>query len=214
MSATAAGITPDQDKRADAAIATMVTAATGGVNSSAADDSGTEHGERARSAREVMQVMKKPDVDPAALLIAIIAVAVTPLITPGPWDKLNTAVALIVLIVLWAYTVGGHRRDSLESFVECSAIGLVMGLIFAISIAWPIQFFWTWTGKTNDKPNFVAADYSTWSGLALGLVVATVLAIFLRKKSASPKRRALPNTERSEPLDKGSQSTYDGRSPQ
>ena len=214
MSTTAAGITPDQDKRTDAAIATMVTSAAGGVNSPAADDSGTEYGERARSAREVMQVMKKPDVDPAALLIAIIAVAVTPLTTPGPWDKLNTAVALIVLIVLWAYTIGSHRHDSMESFVECSAIGLVMGLIFAISIAWPIQFFWTWTGKTNDNPDFVAADYSTWSGLALGLVIATVLATFLWKKSASAMRRALPNTERSEPLDRGRQPTRDGRSRQ
>ena len=134
-----------------------------------------------------MHVMKKPEVDPAALLIAIIAVAVTPLTTSGPWDKLNTAVALIVLIVLWAYTIGSHRRDSLESFIEFYAISLVMGLIFAISIAWPIQFFWTWTGKTNDEPDFVAADYSTWSGLALGLVIATVLAIFLWKKSASAK---------------------------
>jgi hypothetical protein len=134
-------------------------------------------------------------VDPAALLIAIIAVAVTPLTQPGPWDKMNTAVALIVLIVLWAYTIGSHRRDPLESFVECSAIGLVMGLTFAISIAWPIQFFWTWTGKPNDGPDFVAADYSTWSGLALGLVIATGLAIFLRKKSASAKRSTLPTAE-------------------
>lgn len=156
------------------------------MNSSAADDSGTEHGER---------VTKRPDVDPAALLIAIIAVAVTPLTQPGPWDKMNTAVALIVLIVLWAYTIGSHRRDPLESFVECSAIGLVMGLTFAISIAWPIQFFWTWTGKPNDGPDFVAADYSTWSGLVLGLVIATGLAIFLRKKSASAKRSTLPTAE-------------------
>ena len=213
MSTTTAGTTLDQDKRADAAIATMVTAATGEVNSSAADDSGTEHGERTRSTREVMQVTKKSDVDPAALLIAIIAVAVTPLTTPGPWDKLNTAVALIVLIVLWAYTIGSHRRDSLESFGECSAIGLVMGLIFAISIAWPIQFFWTWAGKTNDKPDFVAADYSTWSGLALGLVTATVLTIFLWKKPRAPKG-TLCSIPRSEPLDKGSQSTCDGRSRQ
>ena len=189
MSTTANGTTSDQDSRADAARAAMVTA-TGGANSPAADDSGTEHVGRARSAGEVMHVMKKPEVDPAALLIAIIAVAVTPLTRPGPWDKLNTAVALIVLIVLWAYTIGSHRRDSLESFVECSAISLVMGLIFAISIAWPIQFFWTWTGKTNDEPDFVAADYSTWSGLALGLVIATVLAIFLWKKSASAERRS------------------------
>jgi hypothetical protein len=39
MSTTSAGTTSDEAKRADAAIAAMAMAATGGVNSSAADDS-------------------------------------------------------------------------------------------------------------------------------------------------------------------------------
>jgi hypothetical protein len=41
-------------------------------------------------------------VDPAALLIAIIPVAASPLLEAGAWDRLNTVVALVVLIVLWA----------------------------------------------------------------------------------------------------------------
>lgn len=149
--------------------------------------------------RRETQAVKKPDVDPAALLIAIIAVAISPLTTIGPWDRMNTVVALVVLIVLWAYTIGGHRRDSLGSFVECAAIGLVVGLIFAILMAWPIQFFWTGIGKSNKDPRFVAADDSTWSGLLLGLVVAIVLTIFLWKKHVAAKERTVPRAERSAP---------------
>lgn len=143
--------------------------------------------------------MKKPDVDPAALLIAIISVAVLPLTTVGPWDKLNTVVALVVLIVLWAYTIGGDRRYSLRSFTECAAIGLVIGLICAVLVAWPVQFFWTWKGKTNDKPDFVAADDSTSTGLLVGLIVAIALTLFLWRTSMAAQKRPTASTERSAP---------------
>jgi len=143
--------------------------------------------------------MRKPDVDPAALLIAIITVVIAPLTTIGPWDKLNTIVGVVVLIVLWAYTLGGHRRDSLGYFADCTAIGLVMGLIFAISVAWPIQFFWTGIGRTNKRPDFVAAGDSTTTGLVFGLVAAIALTAFLYKRYVLPKKRTAHSTERSVP---------------
>ena len=43
-------------------------------------------------------------IDPAALLIAILVVAISPLTTVGPWDKMNTIVAGVVGIVLVAFT--------------------------------------------------------------------------------------------------------------
>lgn len=76
-------------------------------------------------------------VDPAALLIAIIPVAASPLLEAGAWDRLNTVVALVVLIVLWAFTLADKERRQGMSRPECIAVSAVIGLISAIAVAFP-----------------------------------------------------------------------------
>jgi hypothetical protein len=111
--------------------------------------------------------MKSDNVDPAALLIAIIPFAGSPLIEEGSWHVLNTILALVVLVVLWAYTIAGRRRQQARSGPECLAIGLVIGMVSAIALAYPIQEL------TNN------IDTGTWWGLIGGSYVAGAVVVVL-----------------------------------
>jgi hypothetical protein len=82
--------------------------------------------------------MKGKDFDPAALLIAIISVAAAPLLTPGPWDKLNTVIAVVVLAIVAAYSLTRTSQISMNE-PQRVAVSLVIGIIISVVIAWPIQ---------------------------------------------------------------------------
>jgi hypothetical protein len=124
-------------------------------------------------------------VDPAALLIAIIPVAASPLLEAGAWDRLNTVVALVVLIVLWAFTLADKQRRQGMSGPECIAVSAVIGLISAIAVAFPIQALLAGTMSSDPPlpdghgPSIGVIDFATWSSLVIGLTIAVVLAIAL-----------------------------------
>jgi hypothetical protein len=124
-------------------------------------------------------------IDPAALLIAIVPVAAGPLLEAGAWDRLNSVVALVVLIVLWAFTLADQQRRQRMSGPECIAVSAVIGLISAIVLAFPIQ--WLRSGTTSSDPpppdgngpSLSAIDFATWRGLQVGVAIFVVLAIVL-----------------------------------
>jgi hypothetical protein len=84
-------------------------------------------------------------VDPATLLLAVLAVAIAPLTTTGPWDKMDTIVAGVVGVVLVAFTwprtamleagrgLPAHDRWTL------AAQSTVYGFVFAVGVAWLVQ---------------------------------------------------------------------------
>jgi hypothetical protein len=120
--------------------------------------------------------MKNEDVDPAALLIAIVSVAWPPLTTAGPWSPLNTVIAGVVLTVLLAYTCVGSRRRLPRQAAERAAIGMVIGLVAAIAIAYPLQTLFS----GNLHPDQLAdtdptINQATWIGLLFGFPVAVVI---------------------------------------
>lgn len=85
-------------------------------------------------------------VDPAALLIAVLAVGVDPLITTGPWESINTIVSAVVGVVLAAFTwprkvrLPGEASQSAEADNwVIAAQAIVYGLIITISAGWPVQ---------------------------------------------------------------------------
>ena len=94
----------------------------------------------------------KSKVDPAALLIAIVPVAAGPLLQEGAWHTLNSVIALVVLIVLWAFTLADEQRRQRMSGPECIAVSAVIGLISAIAFAFPIQWWRSGTTSSDFPP--------------------------------------------------------------
>jgi hypothetical protein len=132
--------------------------------------------------------VRNDKVDPAALLIAIIPVAGSPLIEEGAWDKLNTVLAGVVLVVLWAYAVAGERRRQARSVAECVAVGAVIGLVAAVAVAFPTQALWAWTISSDEPPmgpSESAINLATWWSLAFGLTIAIVVTDLLRRSQDS-----------------------------
>jgi hypothetical protein len=82
-------------------------------------------------------VTQEKPVDPAGLLMAVLAVALAPLTTKGLWSYWNTVVSVIVLIVLWAYT--WPRKGLLPDWRHRLAVSVVVGLTFGVASAWAIQ---------------------------------------------------------------------------
>lgn len=79
-------------------------------------------------------------IDPAALLVAVVVIAVGPLLAAGPWSDLDTVVAVTVLAIFLAYSPARPIRLSMRSS-ERIAVALVVILICATALAWPIQQF-------------------------------------------------------------------------
>jgi len=119
-------------------------------------------------------------IDPAALLIAVLTVVITPLTTPGLWDKMNTVVAVVVLVIVTSFTLIGGRREELQSSYEKFAVSLVLGLIFAVAAAYPIQelivkHFWSIHRVSTKTYENTISNRATWLALGLGLVAALAL---------------------------------------
>ena len=132
-------------------------------------------------------------VDPAALLIAILTLGFTPLTTAGPWDKMNTIQATVVLAVLLGFT--WPRKESFQDGNGqkdpwiIAAQALVYGFVIAIGIAWPIQEIFYDTidckllpsGKRNSclEDNNKLADHATNWALVVGMAAAIVLGVVI-----------------------------------
>jgi hypothetical protein len=134
--------------------------------------------------------MRGKDFDPAALLIAIIPVAASPLLTSGPWDKLDTVVAVVVLVIISAYSFERATQLSMTEPQRVS-VALVAGLISSIACAWPIQcalFYFRWIiykkvfGQTGIDYD-ATADRASDIAIELGVVLALTLWIFLWQRT-------------------------------
>jgi hypothetical protein len=135
-------------------------------------------------------------IDPAALLIAILAVAISPLTTVGPWDKMNTIVAGVVGIVLVAFTWPNKENLQDESGKIpprdnwiALALAIAYGLIVTIGSAWVVQLILNppdCPEHADDtlplacvKADDIAGQATNWA-LGIGLVAAIILFICLR----------------------------------
>jgi energy-coupling factor transporter transmembrane protein EcfT len=74
--------------------------------------------------------------DIAAVLIAVLVVAIGPLSDQGAWTWMNMATALLVLVVLAAYSWSSFLHS--PPF-KLFALALVFWTILTIGLAWPAQ---------------------------------------------------------------------------
>jgi hypothetical protein len=151
-------------------------------------------------------------VDPAALLFAIFTVTFSPLTTVGMWDKINTVLAVVVGVVLGAFTWPrkvtlkdeSGKIPPLDGWITF-AQAIAYGTIIATGIAWLIQWIWLHSvSHPNCSPNdpnatpptacIKIADHATYVSLGIGLVTAIILSIWMWKriKKLTPPQVAGP----------------------
>jgi len=132
-----------------------------------------------------------PDVDPAAFLLAVLVVAVGPLTTSGSWDQMNTIVAVVVgvLVVAFSWPRRSHKVTEFDNWT-CAALGVVYGLILTIAAAWPIQVIIS-AAQHTPCPAFspgdcldesVPAEASYWA-LLVGLIGALATSFVVKART-------------------------------
>ena len=137
--------------------------------------------------------VERRHIDPAALLIAVLTVVVAPLTTTGLWDKLNTVVAVVVLVIVMSFTLIGQRRQELQSPYEKLAVSLVIGLIFAVAVAYPVQelivkHFWRIGHPVSTKMDEITiSNRATWVALGFGLLAMFMLFGWLLLQSSKDR---------------------------
>jgi len=75
---------------------------------------------------------------PAALLIAVFAVAVGPLTEDGAWKPLNTIIGAAVLMIVVPYTAG-FAKWRIVFHDRPLPVAVAIVLVLATTVAWPIQ---------------------------------------------------------------------------
>ena len=75
-------------------------------------------------------------VDPAALLIAVLAAAMGPTLQSGRWGPINTILATVIFVIAFAYSLWGVHEIS---FKESIATFASLGLVLSVAVAWPLQ---------------------------------------------------------------------------
>jgi hypothetical protein len=143
--------------------------------------------------------MEGKEVDPAALLVAVLTVVAGPLLTAGSWDKLNTVIAVVVLVIIIAYSLTPTSQKAMSPPQQI-AVSLVIGLIIAIAVAWPIQsiiihYHWPVYHFVNIKAagrirsqrkidDDATANRATAIAIQFGLMMALILWVWLSRKLA------------------------------
>jgi hypothetical protein len=141
---------------------------------------------------------KSKDFDPAALLIAVVAASISPLLSSGLWTLLDTLFTVIVLVALASYSLSDSSLLAMTA-PQRFASWLVIGLISAISVAWPVQQLyelphWKAVHHTNQYPHSKGfddniADRATYFSLVIifgVIIIAALVALVFKKRHGWP----------------------------
>ena len=115
----------------------------------------------------------KSQIDPAALLLAVIAVGLALALLPGSFGWLSTISGVILLLVLFSYDQQGYR-----SAWQSLAFSAVCGFSFMLAAAYVLQFF-------NGRAGLDALLPLTWA-------VATIVVVFVDRTRVSGRQAPLP----------------------
>jgi hypothetical protein len=140
-------------------------------------------------------------VDPAALLVAVVVVAVGSLLGAGSWGVLDTVVAVTVLAIFFAYSptpptqLPDRRRERF-------AVALAFILLCAVTLAWPIQLIiviWHLFGGGSEA----RADLASYFGVGIGVIVSALWLWLPRRGRSGPRdeiSRSLGRSHKDRPL--------------
>jgi len=107
-------------------------------------------------------------VDPAALLLAVLATSAQFTIESGAWGPLNTVIGVIIGLITLCFTWPSKRP------LARYRVGYYLALAFvaAITISWPIEAWWFPGGATVEE---VAhnANKATYASLGICILLVT-----------------------------------------
>jgi hypothetical protein len=107
--------------------------------------------ERTMGTKTMKTEAKASKTDVATLVGAVVAVALTIVMTPGRYDLAEVAIAVTISLVLAAFVLGRRGRTRLERLAVSSVggiallpIGAFVFELFARNAAGPKTHFWIW----------------------------------------------------------------------
>ncbi len=132
--------------------------------------------------------MTKSQIDPAALLLAVIAAGVALALTPGSFGWLTTIAGVILLLILFGYDQQGYRSAS-----QSLAFSAVCGFSFMLAAAYALQRFTGRGGLDTLLP-------LTWA-------IATIVALFVDRNRVSGREAPLQPVREQPAVPEGQQVT-------
>ena len=115
-------------------------------------------------------------VDPAGLLLGVTAMAVGTLLGGGAWTIEDTAVALVVALILYAFY--GVPRG-VAPWRETLAVGAVFWLVFTVMFAYPAQL--RHVDCRSLRPTSACTDRHADDSTVVGAVLALpAIAVYVR----------------------------------
>ncbi len=117
--------------------------------------------------------------------------ALVPLLEPGPWGWLNTAIGGAVGLVVFSFYVASPRWDELRILERISVLG-VLWIVFLVSLAWPLQDLLTdeCPRGASGAPDDQCEERRGEDGTAMSAGVAVPLVVAIGGAGARlPRRR-------------------------
>ncbi|HXR76770.1 MAG TPA: hypothetical protein VN737_12395 [Bryobacteraceae bacterium] len=131
--------------------------------------------------------MTKSQIDPAALLLAVIAAGVALALTPGSFGWLTTIAGVILLLILFGYDQQGYRSAS-----QSLAFSAVCGFSFMLAAGYALQ-------RVTGRGGLDTLLPLTWA-------IATIVALFVDRTRVSGREapqqtvRELPAVPEGQPI--------------
>jgi hypothetical protein len=133
--------------------------------------------------------MTNSKVDPAALLVAVFAVALAPLTDPGIWDVIDTytaaIVGLVVICFTWPRTDDEGRAPTFDRRIVI-AQSVVYGFILGVALCWPIQSLLSNCWLIRTDVTCTAADptpvHATFFAFGVGLLAIFGFYLLVRRR--------------------------------
>lgn len=125
-------------------------------------------------------------VDPAALLLATLAVIVAPLSEAGQWYPTNTFVSGVVAVILGCYIFETDSRRELTSAWHQLPASIALALVVGIGLAWPLQerVIRPWTGRTGDE----LGELTTYWCIPITVLLAVAIFAVIRQTAKFESR--------------------------
>ena len=123
-------------------------------------------------------------VDPAALLVAVFAVALGALVEPGVWDVLHTytaaIVGLVVICFTWPRTDDEGRAPTFDRRIVIAQT-VVYGYILGVALCWPVQSLLSdcWLLRTDVTCELASNATLHATFIAFGVGVLSIFGFYL-----------------------------------
>jgi hypothetical protein len=119
--------------------------------------------------------------DAAALLLAVLALAAPTVNDKGLWELTDTAIGVVVGVIVIAFT---HHLLATTSRLHLVAAGLTYASAATVALAWFAQRLFTqyhWRGASEET----CADHATFVAAAIASLITVCVVVWYRRSKVS-----------------------------